>query len=245
MTTNVFQLRQLWQEAFEDPEDFLDLFFAAAYAPSRCHTISSDGKIVSALYWLDCSLSGEKIAYLYAVATAAPFRGRGLCHRLMEETHARLAQAGYAGSILVPGEASLFSFYAGMGYESCCRLRQWECHAGTAPVAIRQIGALEYAALRRALLPTGGVLQEGENLALLEKTVSFYAGADFLLAAAPQEDTLQGPELLGNTAQAPGILNALGKSSGRFRAPGNDRAFAMYRPIRPIQAPDYFAFSFE
>lgn len=245
MTTDILQLRQLWREAFGDPEDFLDLFFTHAYAPNRCHTISIDGQIVSALYWLDCALSGERIAYLYAVATANAFRRQGLCHRLMEDTHARLAQAGYTGSILVPGKASLFSFYAGMGYESCCRLRQWDCRAGREPAPLRKITAQEYAALRRTLLPAGGVLQEGENLALLEKTAVLYAGADFLLAAAAREGALLGLELLGNPARAPGILTALGKRSGQFRAPGNDRPFAMYRPIRSMPSPSYFAFSFE
>lgn len=67
------------------------------------------------------------------------------------------------------------------------------------------------------------MIQEGANLSYLERYAAFYAGADFLLAAAPNGDSLTGMELLGSAGAAPGILGALGFSHGRFRTPGDGR----------------------
>lgn len=242
---NTEQLRGLWQEAFGDTDDYLDSFFQTAFSPARCRYLIRDGALAAALYWFDCEYAGGQIAYLYAVATASRFRGRGLCHALMEQTHRHLASLGYLGTILVPGDAALFRLYAGMGYETCASIREFSCAPGPEAVPVRRIGAAEYAQRRRELLPQGSVIQEEENLALLQTQAQFYAGSDFLLAASVSQNVLQGLELLGNTAAAPGILRALDCSAGTFRAPGSEKAFAMYRPLTPGPAPSYFGFAFD
>ena len=72
------------------------------------------------------------------------------------------------------------------------------------------------------------------------------AGADFLLAAWREEDTLHGMELLGNTAAAPGILRALGCTTGKFQIPGQEKAFAMIHKLQKNAAtPKYFGLAFE
>ena len=72
------------------------------------------------------------------------------------------------------------------------------------------------------------------------------AGADFLLAAAPNGDSLTGMELLGSAGTAPGILGALGFSHGRFRTPGAALPGAMFRPLRAdADAPGYFGLIFD
>ena len=57
-------LRALWQEAFGDSDAFLDSFFSTSFCPHRCRCILSDDQSAAALYWFDCSLGGEKYAYL-------------------------------------------------------------------------------------------------------------------------------------------------------------------------------------
>ena len=100
-------LRQLWQEAFGDEDAFLDLFFSTAFSPDRCITATKAGETAAALYWMDCTLEGRPVAYLYAVATARAFQRQGICRALMEHTRAVLAQLGYAGILLVPGSREL------------------------------------------------------------------------------------------------------------------------------------------
>ena len=90
-------LLKLWQEAFGDDDAFLEAFFSTAYSADRCRCIMLDGEIAAALYWMPCEHLGKKIAYIYGVATHPDYRGQGLCRKLMDMTHAHLAElAAYA-----------------------------------------------------------------------------------------------------------------------------------------------------
>lgn len=238
------ELKQLWRICFQEDETFLAFFFSNVYSPSRCCCIIRDGKPAAALHWLDCSCQGQRLAYLYAVATHPAYRGQGLCRRLMDETHTALAGRGYAGTLLVPADEGLRAMYVKMGYRACGGIAEFTCPAGT-PLPLRRVGPEEYAALRRKLLGPRGVIQEGENLLLLAQFHHLYAGDDLLLAASVQEGKLFVPELLGNPAAAPGVAAALGFQMGTFRVPGTD-PFAMFRPLRENAAtPDYFGLAFD
>lgn len=239
-------LRQLWKIAFGDTDDFLDLFFRTAFSYDRCRCIAEEDRIAAVLYWFDCSVEHQKFAYIYAVATHPDFRNRGLCRKLMADTHNLLADRGYAGAILVPQKESLRAMYAGMGYRDCGGLELLQCAAGETAVPVRAISAEEFARLRRQYLPVGGTVQENENLAFLAQQLQFYAGDDFLLAAYAEDNTLHGIELLGNTSAASGIVKALNCTEGCFRIPGQATPFAMYHPVTEnVPAPGYFGFAFD
>lgn len=239
-------LRQLWKLAFGDTDAFLDTFFQTAFSPERCLGTAEGEQVAAALYWFDCEAYGKKYAYIYAVATHPEYRGRGLCHSLMAAAHDILRSRGYAGAVLVPQEPELRKLYGGMGYRDCGSVTERFSTAGEEPVSIRSVDAGAYARLRRQYLPEGGVIQEGENLAFLEKQARFYAGPDFLLAASEQKGALWGMELLGNGAAAPGILKTLGYSAGTFRMPGGELPFAMFLPLTgDAKAPTWFGHAFD
>lgn len=238
-------LKELWKLAFGDSEAFVNRFFSDAYAPRRCRQASEDGRLAAALYWFDAEFAGQKFAYLYAVATHPDFRHRGFCRTLMADTLDCLTARGYDGALLMPQGRALRDMYARMGFRDCCTVSEFTCAAGEA-VPVRKITASEFARLRREYLPPDGAIQEGANLSYLEGYACFYAGDDFLLTAAWEEDCLVGAELLGNAAAAPGILGALGFPRGRFRTPGGDLPGAMFRPLREnVKAPGYFGLVFE
>lgn len=242
----IAELRLLWQEAFGDSEETLDSFFATGYSPDRCHYICEDGIPVSALYWFDCELCGYKLAYVYAVATLKSHRGKGLAHRLMEQTHEILKSQGYAGAILVPGEQELFSYYERLGYRAATKAEELSAVATASPVFISRITPAEYATYRRKYLPEGGVLQEGETLSYLATYAKFYKGEDFLLSATKEGETLLVHELLGNTDCCGNILCALACKTGRFRAPGEGRDFAMLLPFgADCPTPSYFGLALD
>ena len=160
--TQIPALRRLWQEAFGDTDAFLGGFFDRVFSPDRCRCIFAGKEAAAALYWLDCDYNGGKLAYLYAVATAEASRNQGLCRALMEDTHALLQARGYAGAVLVPGEAGLFAMYEKMGYVALsCMDTLTVC--SDAPIALKAITPEEYAAARKMFLPSGGVIQEKEN----------------------------------------------------------------------------------
>ena len=163
----------------------------------------------------------------------------------MADTAACLTERGYDGALLMPQNGGLREMYGRMGFRDCCTVSEFACDAGEA-VALRPVSQREFAALRRKYLPPDGVIQEGTNLSYLERYAAFYAGADFLLAAAPNGDSLTGMELLGSAGAAPGILGALGVSHGRFRTPGTTLPGAMFRPLRAdADAPGYFGLIFD
>ena len=239
-------LRKLWQESFGDEEEFLDIFFSTAFSPRRCRCLSLEGRPAAMLYWFDISCRGQKMAYLYAVATDPEFRGQGLCRTLMADTHNLLRAEGYTGAVLVPDGEALTRMYETMGYRSCARVTEFLCGPGAQPVPIRSVSREEYTLLRRQLLPEGGAVQEGENLDFLEAQGVFFAGPGFLLAAKRGPEELLGIELLGDRTAAPGILKALDLQRGKFRCPGQDTPFAMFLPLaETAEAPTYFGLAFD
>lgn len=246
-TEEIPRLRRLWQQAFGDTNAFLDDFFDLAFSPERCRCLSADGQLTAVLYWFDCDFADQKIAYLYGVATDKAFQNRGFCRTLMENTHAHLKALGYDGAVLVPGSPGLFAFYEKQGYRTAAYIRAFSCSTGDTPTPLRRIDAAEYAALRRQMLPSGGVVQEGAALALLGAQAAFYAGDDQILVAVVHAgEELFCPELLGPDDAAPDILKALGAKQGRFRTPGSETPFAMYLPLsEKATPPAYFGLALD
>ena len=225
-------LRRLWQQAFGDDDAFLDLFFDVAFSYDRCRCVTIDGEIVAALYWFDCTCRGERMAYLYAIATDKEKRGQGLCRALMEDTHAHLASQGYASALLVPAEKSLFDFYERMGYVRGGTICKISVNATPGSLTWHRLTPSEYAARRQTFLPEGGVIQEGEGLDFLARMATFFGGEDFVLATRNEGERLSCIEFLGNLDRAPAIVAALGHEQGHFRTPGAGRAFFMHYPLR-------------
>lgn len=214
------KLRELFTEAFGD-EDFTALFFAKGYSPSRCLG-AFDGELLAALHWFDCTLMGEKAAYVYGIAAFQAQRGRGIGSELIRGALERLQELGYRHILLVPAGESLFGYYERFGFRVVSTIREAEIGAGEA-LPIRRLTVSEYAAARRKLLPERGLLQEGPCLELLSGYAEFYVTPRSL--AAVTGDTVW--ELLGDEAAAPGLIAALGLEKATVRMPGPGRPFAM------------------
>lgn len=260
------RLQKLWTEAFRDTPDLIQMFFDTAYSSARCLIASSKDEVLAALYWFDCEYQGQKLAYLYAVATAKKYRGMGICHKLMEQCHIHLSASDYAGVLLVPRTKALYSFYASLGYKICSHIKEFHCTAEEGNITLLPINRQQYASLRRSFLPKNAVIQEGENLAFLQTYAQFYVGCNnFLLAAYQEKSILHGIELLGNSDAASTIVSSLGCNKGIFRIPvtscipnhygttitshnSNDNIpFAMYHPLNNtcIYSPLYFGLAFD
>ncbi len=243
--TDVPALRHLWSEAFGDTDEFLSVFFSTVFSPERCRCVKAENNIVSALYIFDCEYAGQKLAYIYAVATLKEYRGRGICRRLTESTLDGLKKLGYCGALLVPASEPLFDFYERLGFRTRCYIDRFECMASKNKLKMKSIDKSEYAALRRDFLPERGVLQEKENLDFLAFQAELFKGDGFLLACRRERDMLLGIELLGNTEKAADIVSSLGCDKGVFRTVGNILPFAMYYPLIDLPAPEYFGLAFD
>lgn len=237
----ITDLKQLWQEAFSEPAEG---FFAKGFCADRFRRLYTQDQLAGAVYCFDVTCKGRKYAYLYGLATAKTLRGKGFGKRLMHHTHAQLRRCGYSGVILVPGEKSLFDYYAKMGYQNLCGIREFSCDA-QGNTTVRTLRPEEYAKMRTALVPEGSVLQEGKCLLYLGSFASFWAGEGWLLCGHVVKDTLYVQEFLGDSALAPAITAALGAKKGLFRTPGTDRPFAMYYPLTHAPKPKYFGIAMD
>lgn len=251
-SSQVPQLRSLWKETFGDTDEFLDCFEENAFSLERCRCVLVNEKVVAALYWFNCEFLNRPIAYIYAVATAENFRGKGICHALMENTHMYLKSLGYVGTILSPANEKLIHFYEKMGYQTCAYMdeisfdenRLYALEAKS--ISLRSISKEEFARLRRNYLPKNAVIQENENLNFLQTQAAFYAGNDFLMAAQKNASSLNALEFLGNTTIIPNILHTLECTNGTFRMPGKEKIIGMYYSLTEnSQIPGYIGFIFD
>lgn len=221
-------LKQLWKQAFGDPDDFIDSFFATGFSVQRCRCVYEAGAPVAVLYWFDCAWQHKKLAYLYAIATHKDFRGRGLCQALMADTHKALTDLGYAGAVLVPADKGLFSLYEKLGYYPFCPMQKQQIFANRATENICAISGEEYFQSRLTAAPENAVLFQPEVYPFLGSYNRFYRSGDCLFCAAFEEETLYFQEYLGDAAKLPGILHTLGAKQAVVPLPGGT-PFAMYR----------------
>ena len=209
-------LRNLFTEAFGDAA-FTDLFFRTGFSPARCLT-AFDGRLLAALHWFDCTLEGQRAAYIYGIATFEAHRGLGIGSRLIRAALTHLNCPVF----LVPAEPSLFGYYERFGFHAVSTIRE-ETVTASAPIPILPLDPAEYAALRRTYLPAHSLIQEGPCLALLDGYADLYA-TDHAVAAVTEGMVW---ELLGDSSDAPGLIAALGLPSATVRTPGPGRPFAM------------------
>ena len=240
------QLRSLWKEAFGDTDEFLDAFFAHGFNRKRCRCITEADTAVSALYWFEVTYRGQRFAYLYAVATALSQRGKGLFAALLEDTKQVLTETGFDGILLVPENAALCRMYEKFGFSACTTVESCSASAGETAAAVREIGPETFAAQRRAMLPEGGVLQEGDILRFLASQYHFWAGTGWLAVGQVYDGRLVCQEFLGDRTAIAGLVRALGASVGQVRMPGNTEPFAWFLPLRSgCERPDYFALALD
>lgn len=115
------QLEEIWRSCF--PEDDVNTVrsFFAAFPPSE-HAVAywEEGRPISMAFLLPAVWHVQREAlpaqYLYAAATLPAFRRRGIFTDLLRYAHRHAEKNGRAATLLRPGEPSLFSYYARLGY---------------------------------------------------------------------------------------------------------------------------------
>lgn len=166
-------MAETWKSSFRDSGEYIDFFMRNRFPSAGALIALENGQPVSQLVLLpgEMSLAGRRYAayYLYAAATRPEYRGQGHMACLMEaaKTHAREHSVSYIA--LVPGEESLYGYYARFGFLKCFTYIKREfsreelsakaCEGGE----IRPAGIAEITALRNACLDVGGAFLWDEN----------------------------------------------------------------------------------
>lgn len=115
-------LKEIWQRAFGDSDEYISLFFTYAYDNAETFAEFDGEKIVSVLYLLSCEIRvGDKLykgRYLYAAATMPEYRSRGIMSRLIREAQSHAEKQALDFIALVPGQESLYDYYRRFSFES-------------------------------------------------------------------------------------------------------------------------------
>lgn len=118
LTTRERQIRTLWEEVFGDERAFVDTFLMHHHDPELCLTREADGRIVAMLHIVPMNTDHGRMAYIYAVATAAEYRHRGYASSLLDEALAKTEASGeYDFAALIPSGDESKRLYAAHGFE--------------------------------------------------------------------------------------------------------------------------------
>ena len=113
-------LKALWQEAFGDEQQDIDLFFETVYPNATGFCAEDGGELVSMLFALPQTIVKEekqlKCAYLYAVATKKDRQGEGLCSAVLSYAEKELRKRYFEALLLSPASERLADFYAERGF---------------------------------------------------------------------------------------------------------------------------------
>ncbi len=115
------ELIRLWQEAFGDEKEYIEFYFRNRFTENMLLVYLEDNHPVSMLSLLPvrlhCGTKRVPARYVYAVATAKAYRGRGYAKRLIE-TAKELTKEPL---LLKPGDDSLMEYYRKIGFhEAFC-----------------------------------------------------------------------------------------------------------------------------
>ena len=249
------QLKALWKAGFGDTDAEIDRFFDAAWPHCLGFCAEEEGQLLAALYALPQTLvlgeRQEKAAYLYAVATAPAFRGKGICRALMAYAEKELRKKWFACALLVPGEPSLFGFYETLGYRAQyaheIAAPQTPSKHGTAhPIELRA-----YAGLRETLLYAAPHVRYDAHWLSYAGTKFYALQLEGRTGCAAVRQSPNGAcvcELLPDMTMLPALAAIPGQTPALVRAAGGATAFAMLKWLdtpRPELEPVYLAFAFE
>lgn len=159
------ELIEIWKQSFGDSEEYIRMFFAWNLAKTMVLVYEVDGKAVSVAYLLPVTYekTGQKAVpcwYLYAAATLPEYRGRGHFGEIVKVVREHIAEP----VLLVPGEASLVSYYEKQGMQVWLEEQYLDIithaekpsakckHDGLVQGHIKDLTAAEYAVKRQKAL---------------------------------------------------------------------------------------------
>ena len=149
-------LKHLWLEAFEDTQEEIDAFFETLYPTALGFCAEEDGEVQAMLFALPQAIVKDekqiKSAYLYAVATKAGCRGRGLCRAVMAYAEKELRKRYFEALLLSPASEDLAGFYEKLGFARQTRAKKTLLPCEKAQGQAAEIGVQDYAGLRETLL---------------------------------------------------------------------------------------------
>ena len=117
LTPREVSSRALWHDVFGDEREFIDLFMTEVYRPENMLICEEQGRVVAMLHIVEMATSLGRAGYLYAIATAAEYRGQGYASKIIGQALEIMCQRGYDVAMLIPATDELKGYYARFGFE--------------------------------------------------------------------------------------------------------------------------------
>ena len=116
ITAREAECRELWIEVFGDEREDVDRFLIDIHREDNLLTHSENGEVVAMLNIVPIDTDYGPTAYLYAIATAPDFRGRGYAGALIKQAIDIARAREYKAVMLIPSEPSLIDYYKRFGF---------------------------------------------------------------------------------------------------------------------------------
>lgn len=111
---------QIWRETFNDPDEFVSLYFSRVYRSEYNVCCQLGGRVVAALQTLPYPMlyHGREVntAYISGVSVMADYRRQDIGNNLMRQAHFRLYYKDVVFASLIPAEEWLYDWYTKCGY---------------------------------------------------------------------------------------------------------------------------------
>ena len=237
-------VRRLWTEAFEETEEQSAPFLCTVFPLCTGWCSEEDGQLAAMAFSVPAqAVQGEKtwpVRYVYAVATAEAFRGRGAATGVMQALEQDAREQGAAALLLLPAEPGLFPFYDRMGF----RVWSWASEVSVGALTgedVRRLTPEEYLRIRESYAPEETYIRPMPEVVSLCAALYAWDGG-----CCAVEDGAFGPlccELLGSSRG----LAAAAADYGIARLPvtrcGGGYPYAMAKPLT-VDFPESGRFSF-
>lgn len=116
ITQRKAECRTLWMDVFGDSREDVDRFLIDIHREENLLTHSEQGRVASMLNIVEIDTDFGPTAYLYAIATAAEWRGRGFAGGLIREAIDISRAREYKAVMLIPSNESLVEYYKRFGF---------------------------------------------------------------------------------------------------------------------------------
>ena len=107
------QIKNLWQEAFDDDEEYIDSFLSYYFNERRIILFKNGEKVLSMASLFSIEFNGRKAVYVFALATKNEFKGKGIATELLDYIQTVFECA----VILQPEMNGVEKFYKNIGFE--------------------------------------------------------------------------------------------------------------------------------
>ena len=116
MDATMQDIKQLWIKVFGDSEEFVEQFLTTCYDSENIFTHCEQGRVVSMVHLLPFrTAEGERVDYLYGIATDPEWRGRGFASELILRA-LRKAEYESRAVVLIPSSEEVKPFYEMFGF---------------------------------------------------------------------------------------------------------------------------------